>query len=414
MEPSSPVIRVIVADDEPDLVEYLQILLDLEGFEVVGSASDAQGAVRLADDLHPDVALLDLRMPGGGLEAARLIGSLSPNTRIVMFSGQAETPEILPLLQAGIDGYVVKGSPSERLGEAIRSAVHGGAYLAPAVNKVAIDQLNLRLHREEARRSRRTRAHERIADIIEQNRFESVHQPIIDLRTGAAQGVEALTRFTASPTQSPQSWFADAERVGMRQSLELVTARTALRCLDQLHPRLYMTVNISPTTALSGRLGEVLLGVDLERVVLELTEHSRVRDYAALTAALAPWRHAGARLAVDDAGGGYASFAHILSLSPEFIKLDISLVRDIDVDRQRQALARAISGFAAELGVSVIAEGVETAAELEVIANLGTPLAQGFHLGRPRRLEDQVDLLGDDAAIDLRTEPAQPVDHRPA
>jgi EAL domain-containing protein (putative c-di-GMP-specific phosphodiesterase class I) len=150
---------------------------------------------------------------------------------------------------------------------------------------------------------------------------------------------------------------------------------------------------VSPATALSGRLSEILVGAPLHRVILELTEHSPVSDYRALNDALRPWREKGTRVAVDDAGGGYASFSHILSLLPDFIKFDVTLTRDIHLDRPRQALARALVGFATEMDVGVIAEGVETEAELHAIVELGAPYAQGFHLGRPRPLTEQPDLL---------------------
>jgi EAL domain-containing protein (putative c-di-GMP-specific phosphodiesterase class I)/DNA-binding NarL/FixJ family response regulator len=386
-------ISVVVADDEPHVVEYLRMVLHMEGFDVAGTAADADAAVQLADRMHPDVVLLDLRMPGGGLEAARLIGSMSPDTHIVVFSADADAPEILPLLQAGIDGYVVKGAPPERLGEAIREAVSGGSYLAPQVSRAAVGALTARLQSEEQDVLRKSRAHDRMADIIAGARFKIVYQPVVDLRTGRAAGAEALTRFTATPTRPPDQWFEEADQVGMRASLELATAGVALRALGDLEPDLALSVNVSPATVLSGRLGEVLLGVDLDRVVLELTEHAPVADYPGLMAALDPWRRQGARLAVDDAGGGYASFAHILSLHPDYIKRDASLVRDIHLDQQRQALARAVVGFADELGVAIVAEGIEVAAEQAVLVELGAAYGQGFHLGRPRPLDEQPELL---------------------
>lgn len=402
-------ISVVVADDEPHVVEYLRMVLHMEGFDVAGTAADADGAVQLAHHMRPDVALLDLRMPGGGLEAARLIGSVSPDTRIVVFSSDADAPEILPLLQAGIDAYVVKGAPPERLAEAIRSAVDGGAYLAPEVARAAMGELTSRLHNEEQDQLHRIRAHDRIADLITAARFQIVYQPVVDLRTGLPDGVEALTRFVATPPQPPDQWFAEAERVGMRASLELATAGLALRGLGDLRSGLLLSLNVSPLTVLSGRLAEVLLGIDLHRIVLEITEHSPVDDYDELRAALGPWRRQGVRLAVDDAGGGYASFAHILNLEPDFIKLDTSLVHDIHIDRQRQALARSIVSFARELDIAVVAEGIETAAELDVLVDLGTPYGQGFHLGRPRPLMEQAWLVADaptspaaERTIDLR------------
>lgn len=408
---SGQAISVVVADDEPHVVAYLETVLHLEGFFVAGTASDVDSAVQQVDHLHPDVVLLDLHMPGGGLAAAQLIGSLRPDTRIVIFSAEADDPELLPLLRSGIDGYVVKGSSPDRLAEAIRSAVAGGKYLAPEVNKLAIDELTTRLHTEQQSALHHQRQRARVGAVISERRFTSVLQPIVDLRTGAPFAVEALTRFTAQPLRPPDEWFAEAAEVGLRVSLELTTARAAVAQLDDLRPDVSLTVNLSPAAALSGRLAEILVGASMDRIIVELTEHDPVEDYAALNQALGPWRDAGARLAIDDTGGGYASFSHILNLHPELIKLDVSLTREIHNDRPRQALARALIDFAVEMGVDVVAEGIETAPQLEVVVALGAPYAQGFHLGRPRPLGEQPHLLagGEGVApwvgsVDLRTD----------
>lgn len=394
MEPQTSPITVIVADDDPHIRVYLELVLRGQGFEVEGVVADAPSAVELAARAQPSVALLDLRMPGGGgLEAARRIAEVSPATRIVIFTADTDAQEILPLLRVGIDGYVVKGTPPDRLAAAIRNAHAGSADLAPGASTVAVHELTSRLQAEEADALRRQQARDRISDTIASNRFRVVHQPIIDLRDGTTCGVEALTRFTGPPDRPPDQWFDDAEQVGLGPTLEVTTAGAALDLLDDLSAEIFMTVNASPAMVLGGGLDALMTGLDPSRVVLELTEHAPVADYQALNEALAPWRSAGGRVAVDDAGGGYASFAHVISLLPDFIKLDISLVRDIHIDRPRQALARAVTGFASELGVTVIAEGVEEAAELEVITDLGTQLAQGFHLGRPRPLVEQPELL---------------------
>ncbi len=386
-------ITVIVADDEPHVVEYLRTVLHLEGFDVAGAAADADGAVHLAYRLRPDVALLDLRMPGGGLSAAQLIGSLSPDTRIVIFSAEADVADVVPLLRSGIDGYVIKGCSPDRLAEAIRSVVAGGSSMAPEVNRVAIDELTTRLHHEEQEVLRANRQRDRIADVIATAGFTVVVQPVVDLADGRIHAVEALTRFTGPAARTPDVWFAEAEEVGLRTTLELAVASSALAQLPLLRADVSMMVNLSPATVISGRLVEVLTGAPLERVVIELTEHAPVSDYRALDAMLRPWRSMGVRLAVDDAGGGYASFAHILNLDADLIKLDLTLTHEIHTDPHRQALARALVGFARELGVEVIAEGVEGPAELEVLRELGTHHVQGFHLGRPRPLEEQPDLL---------------------
>ena len=386
-------ITVVVADDEPHVVDYLRTVLHLEGFVVIGAVGDADSAVREVTHLQPDVAVLDLHMPGDGIHAARLIGSLAPDTRIVVFSADADEPAVLPLLQAGIDGYVVKGAPPDRIAEAIRAAVAGQAYLAPAVGQVALGALASRLEAEERSALRHHRDEEQVDDLIAQQRYATVVQPIVELAAGRPVAVEALTRFSAVPSRTPDEWFEHADRVGRRVPLELAVLRAALVQLDQLPTPIAMAVNVSPATVVSGRLGEVLVDVALPRLVLELTEHDPVTDYAALERALRPWREAGLRLAVDDAGAGYASFTHVLRLGPELIKLDRSLVRDIHVDAPRQALARAIVGYAHDMGVDVVAEGIETAAELQAVAALGARYGQGFHLGRPRPLAEQRDRL---------------------
>jgi EAL domain-containing protein (putative c-di-GMP-specific phosphodiesterase class I)/CheY-like chemotaxis protein len=421
-------ITVVVADDEPHVLDYLQTVLHLEGFDVAGTATDADGAVQLAYKMRPDVAVLDLRMPGGGLSAAQLISSLSPGTRILIFSADADGADVMPLLRSGIDGYVLKGCPPERLAEAIRSVAAGGSYMSPEINRLAMDELTSRLHNEEQEALRTNRVRDRIADLIATGGFSIVVQPVVELASGSTRAVEALTRFAGPTSRTPDQWFAEADRVGLRTTLELAVGSTALAQLAHLRDDLSLMVNLSPQTVLTGRLPEILTGVPLDRLVIELTEHAPVQDYRALDAALRPWRSMGARVAVDDAGGGYASFAHILNLDPDLIKLDTTLTHDIHTDPHRRAMARALVGFAGEMGLEVIAEGVETAGELAVLRELGAHHAQGFHLGRPRPLFEQPELLrhvagaGDvrDAGVhpslglDRLTRSAAPPSSRPA
>ena len=123
--------------------------------------------------------------------------------------------------------------------------------------------------------------------------------------------------------------------------------------------------------------------------MLEVTEHSLISNYEEVRARLTPWRRQGLRLAVDDAGSGYASLRHILQLKPDVIKLDQSLIRDIDRNRDGRALAAAMVCFARETGSSVVAEGVETGSELAALRRLKVGTAQGFLTGRPGALPMQ-------------------------
>lgn len=215
-----------------------------------------------------------------------------------------------------------------------------------------------------------------------------VLQPVIELATDATVAVEALARFGTEPERPPDRWFADAHRCGLGWELEVLAVRRAMAMLPLLDDRLALTFNVGPEVAQSATFLDALEGVDAARVILELTEHSAIDDYPTLVAALRTLRRRGMRIAIDDTGSGYSSLAHILRIAPDFIKLDCELTAGIDLDPVRRALAAALVAFAADTGARIVAEGVETAAELEVLRDLGVPFAQGFHLARPMPIHD--------------------------
>jgi EAL domain-containing protein (putative c-di-GMP-specific phosphodiesterase class I) len=212
----------------------------------------------------------------------------------------------------------------------------------------------------------------------------SMHfQPILDLKTYRVAGAEALARFAGPPIRPPDLWFAEAQRVGLGVELQLAALHIALTQLPHLPPDAYLAINIGQDVAGTPELIRLLHSVDSQRVVIELTEHLQVEDYPALISAVRGIRATGARLAIDDTGAGYAGFSSILRLAPDLIKLDRILTTGIDVDPARQALAGALVTFATETGAGVIAEGVETVDELDVIRRLGVGYGQGYFLGRP-------------------------------
>ncbi|SFP45049.1 EAL domain, c-di-GMP-specific phosphodiesterase class I (or its enzymatically inactive variant) [Geopseudomonas sagittaria] len=223
----------------------------------------------------------------------------------------------------------------------------------------------------------------RILSVIDGECYSIVYQPIVHVVEHRLVGHEALTRFTAEPARPPDQWFAEAAEVGLQEQLELTVIRKALLNLHRLPGDTYLSLNISPETILKGAVPAVLAGYPLERIVLEITEHASIEDYSLIATELAPLRAKGLRLAVDDAGAGFASFRHIIKLHPDVIKLDISLVRAIDKDLCVRALAAAIIRFAEETNSKVVAEGVETAEELAVLRTLKVSKAQGYLLGRP-------------------------------
>ena len=210
-------------------------------------------------------------------------------------------------------------------------------------------------------------------------------QPIRDLASVEVVGVEALTRFVCSPLRSPDQWFREAEAVGRGTDLEFLALETALRAAADLPEHLYVGVNLSPRACLDPRLGEAIRRSRMKprRIVVELTEHSVVANYADLMAALAPLREDGLRLAIDDACNGFSSLRHIAMLSPEMIKLDRTISAGIDTSPNLRALCAAMVSFATEIGSRLVAEGIETEAQLALVTGLGVHAGQGYLLGHP-------------------------------
>lgn len=250
----------------------------------------------------------------------------------------------------------------------------------------------------EARELEQKRA--RVEKVLNEQQLSVVYQPIRAHETGNVVGFECLARFPSSPYRSPDLWFGDAREVGLTAELDLLSLRLGLSALHSLPTDLYVAVNISPETILADRFATLLSGLPLERVVLELTEHAQVADYEGLVRALEPLRLKGVQLAIDDAGAGYASLRHILRLNPDLIKLDLALVRNIDQDAAKRALAAALVVFGRETGAKIVAEGVETAHELRTLSELGIKLTQGYLLGKPMPLASAVELAAAQPAAD--------------
>ncbi len=235
-----------------------------------------------------------------------------------------------------------------------------------------------RLREEQNRRIRLT---------IANRSLETHFQPIVDLRSGDAIGAEALSRFAQEPVRPPDVWFAEAAALGLGVELELTALDLALGQLNRLPAGLYLSLNASVETIMSQEFRTVLTSAPAERVVLELTEHTPVSDYLAVTKSIDELRSHGVRLAVDDAGSGFSSFSHVLNLKPDIIKLDTTLTRGIDKDPARQALGRALLTFGLEAyRTTIVAEGIETKEELAMLRSLGCPSGQGYLLGRLNRL----------------------------
>jgi EAL domain-containing protein (putative c-di-GMP-specific phosphodiesterase class I) len=227
-----------------------------------------------------------------------------------------------------------------------------------------------------------TRALERV--LAEPELVRPVFQPIVDLDRGVACGYEMLARFVSPIKASPLAWLAEAEKRGLDTQLEAMLVDAGLDALGWLPDGCFLTINVSPRALGSEPVAALLAAREsLEGVVIEVTEQAVVEDYEDLEYVLRSLRAAGAAIAVDDAGAGYASLHHIVELRPQFVKLDRSLVANLDRDATKLAVIESLATFSSRIDSWMVAEGVERAEEVDALQRLRVPLAQGFWLGMP-------------------------------
>jgi EAL domain-containing protein (putative c-di-GMP-specific phosphodiesterase class I) len=234
---------------------------------------------------------------------------------------------------------------------------------------------------DERRRQERLRID--LTNLIDAARIKIAFQPIIDLHSGACLGVEALSRFP-EPFGPADVTFADAEAVGLGLELERLAVSEAWKVLPRLGSDQFLAFNVSPGALVElARRAQQRNDLPLASLVVEITEQSVVQSYTTLRDALAPLRKQGLRIAVDDAGAGYASLHHIVELRPDFIKVDRSLVHGLADDHARRVAVSAFVLLSLDLGATVVAEGVERPRDLAALCDLGVHAAQGYLLGKP-------------------------------
>ncbi|MDP9492166.1 MAG: EAL domain-containing protein [Actinomycetota bacterium] len=382
-------IRVLIAEDDAAVRDALSAVIAGEsGLALVAAVGDGEAAIEAAAREQPDVALLDVRMPrGSGAEAARGIAECSPKTKVVALSASEDRAAVLEMLEAGVVGYLVKGSSIDGIVESIEQAAQGQGSLSVEVTgnviEELVEQLAVRRRRDERRQRRRARIQKAIKDT---SALGIVFQPICRIADGSFVGAEALARFRGPPRRGPDRWFAEAEEVGLRTDLELAAVARTISAIPELPADVGVFLNASPATLAAEEFRRLLAAGSPERVVVEITEHAPIANYKSLNDALNRLRTLGVQLAIDDAGAGFASLRHILRLAPEFIKLDRSLIAGIEQRGPQQALASGLISFADKIGATIIAEGVERDAEVIALRGLGVALAQGNFLARPAPL----------------------------
>ncbi len=227
-------------------------------------------------------------------------------------------------------------------------------------------------------------ARRNLARMIARREFHIVFQPVRRLRDRAIVGYEALTRFADGA--APSRRFFEAAAVGMDADLARACLGASLHDAGRLPGGHWLSINVSPAHLAAPWLKGLIQGFQ-GRLLLEVTEESPIDDYERVREAVADLGP-GVELAVDDAGAGFASLRHILELQPNVVKLDIALIRQIQDDPARQALVAGMVHFANEVGIALVAEGIEHESEADILLRLGVKLGQGYLFGRPAPVEE--------------------------
>lgn len=365
------------------LVEELSRASQFEAFSVLAIDSDrrvtpiAIGGTRIFDGIigrplpeeRAAHLLEQLSGGGGGVALPRLDDSLGP----LLDRSHLRSAWYVPIV---VDNHLVGAFVAAGRCEPTPDTLRRGADLAAEFGAIAGAVLGSGL----ASRFEEIAVRRNVETILRERAFWPVFQPVIDIRAGHVIGLEALTRFADG--MRPDLRFAEARRVGLGIPLEEETMAAAVAAADDLPHSAWLSVNASPELLIDpGRLARSLAG-SRRMVVVEITEHVAIEDYALLRHAL---RSLGSnvRVAIDDAGAGFASFRHVLELEPDFVKLDADLVRGIERDPSRQALVVGMRYFAQKTGCTLIAEGIETEAERAMLDSLDIRFGQGYLLGRP-------------------------------
>ncbi|HSN02506.1 MAG TPA: EAL domain-containing protein [Acidimicrobiales bacterium] len=379
--------RILIVDDNVANVALLRALLEREGVRHLATYTDPREAVAHLRDFHPDLVLLDLHMPHlDGYAVLREVVQFAAGgyLPVLVLTADSTKEAAHRALELGAHDFLAKPFDAVEVILRVRNLLetHELYETVRGLNRHLHDQLDVYHALEQTEHDNWRNERERIEGFINADALTMHYQPIFDLARGTVVGVEALARF-ADTSMSPDRWFARASAVGLGPALEAVAIRHALAVTSVLPPTAFVAINVSPEAILSAPFQELCDDDFCEHVVLELTEHVPVEDYDAVAQALSEFRSRGMKLAADDTGAGYAGFRHLLSLDPDIIKLDISLIRDIDHDPARRALATSLVSFAADTGCTLVAEGIENADELGAVRELSVRWGQGYHLGRP-------------------------------
>jgi EAL domain-containing protein (putative c-di-GMP-specific phosphodiesterase class I) len=372
--------RILVVDDEEAMLRLISRVLTVAGYEVA-LASDGEKAVELLATSSFDAIVSDLDMPRmGGIQLLQAVRHGDFDVPVILMTGAPSLETAMRAVALGALLYLTKPVDMDELERAISRAVR-----LKQIAKLKHEALTLVNHGGLGHADR----------LVLQTSFQRAletlwlaYQPIVHARDGALFGYEALLRSGEPTLPHPGAILDAGERLGKLDDLGRKVRATAAGRIADAPAGSAIFVNLHSRDLLDDSLllRDSPLSLVAARVVLEITERASLDAVPDARAKLAELRRMGFRIAIDDLGAGYAGLTSFVTLEPELVKLDMSLVRDVDKSPMKEKLVRSMTTLCKDLGMLVVAEGVETRQEHDLLVELGCDLLQGYLLGRPERL----------------------------
>jgi EAL domain-containing protein (putative c-di-GMP-specific phosphodiesterase class I)/ActR/RegA family two-component response regulator len=368
---------VLLVDDEPAVAKAHSRVLTNAGFEVT-QAHDGVEAIRILQGKSFDAIVSDIRMPAmNGLDLLRSIRSTDLDVPVVFLTGSPNLESVMEAMEYGAFRYLTKPIAIGEFVDVVNRAVH--VHGLALVRREAAETLDSRPIGD------RAGLEARFASGLDA--VWLAMQPVVSWRRRETFAYEALLRTEEVTMRNPTDFVDTAERLGRTFELGRAVRRAVARQVDDIPPTAKVFVNIHPSDLTDRELAspDGVLTPHASRIVLEVTERATLHEVHGLGKCVAELRALGYRIALDDLGAGYAGLSSFALLEPEIVKVDMSLVRSIHTSPMKQKLFRSFTSLCGDLGVQIVAEGVEVAEERDCLNELGGDLFQGYLFARPER-----------------------------
>jgi EAL domain-containing protein (putative c-di-GMP-specific phosphodiesterase class I) len=368
---------VLVVDDEDAVLRLYARALGAAGFDVT-AVNDSREAANAIVAGSFEVIVSDISMPDlDGLQLLRKAREHDLDVPVILMTGAPALATAVKAVEVGALRYLVKPFHMTTLVEAVDEAVRL-RRLAKA-KREALEMLG------ETSKLIGDRAGLEASFARAVQGLHIVYQPIVRWSTRCVYGFEALVRSREASLPDPYSLFDAADRLNAHQALGRAIRTRVIEPIDDLDLGQALFVNIHANELLDDSLFDETspLARHASRVVIEITERDALDGVKDARGRVQRLKDRGFRIAIDDLGAGYAGLASFAVLEPDLVKIDMSLVRNVHLEPAKRKLVRAIVSLSADLGMAVVAEGVETPEERDVLIDQGCDLLQGFYFARP-------------------------------